>query len=125
MKKKMIFIPFFFIGIVALLIWGLMHLWNWLVPDVFGWSTITYWQAAGLLVLSKILFGGFGGGGKHKCHCKQGNDNGWKHKFKNKWMAMSAEDKRRWEEKFAGTTAGRGCSDVRSELDSTKMDDKE
>ena len=34
MKKKMIFIPFFFIGIVALLIWGLMHLWNWLVPDV-------------------------------------------------------------------------------------------
>ena len=38
---------------------------------------------------------------------------------------MSAEDKRRWEEKFAGTTAGRGCSDVRSELDSTNRDDKE
>lgn len=108
MKKKLIFIPFFFVGIVALLIWGLMHLWNWLVPDVFGWSVITYWQATGLLVLSKILFGGFGGGGKHKCHCQEKkNTQGWKNRFKNKWMKMTEDDKMRWEEKFAGK---RGCS---------------
>ena len=39
-----------------------MNLWNWLVPSVFGWHSITFWQALGLLVLSKILFGGFRGG---------------------------------------------------------------
>jgi len=121
MKKKMIFIPFFFVGIVALLIWGLMHLWNWLVPDIFGWSVITYWQAAGLLVLSKILFGGFGG--KNKCHCKGGHDSGWKDKFKHKWMDMSTEDKKRWEAKFATKFGHSTCNEERdSELNSTQSE---
>ncbi len=34
-------------------------LWNWLMPALFGWHVITYWQALGVLVLSKIFFGGF------------------------------------------------------------------
>ena len=33
-------------------------LWNGLMPSIFGWHTITFWQAVGLLLLSKILFGG-------------------------------------------------------------------
>lgn len=37
-----------------------MLLWNWLIPAIVGWSAIGFWQAAGLLVLCKILFGGFG-----------------------------------------------------------------
>jgi hypothetical protein len=36
-----------------------MNLWNWLVPALFGGRLITFWQALGLLVLSRILFGGF------------------------------------------------------------------
>jgi hypothetical protein len=36
-----------------------MNLWNWVVPAVFGGKIITFWQALGLLVLSRILFGGF------------------------------------------------------------------
>jgi hypothetical protein len=40
-----------------------MHLWNWLLPSLFGWHVITFWQALGLLVLCRILFGGFGGRG--------------------------------------------------------------
>ncbi len=43
----------------------LMHLWNWLMPDLFGVGTVTYWQALGLFILAKLLFG-FGGGGKSK-----------------------------------------------------------
>ncbi|MAU14895.1 MAG: hypothetical protein CMH46_05070 [Muricauda sp.] len=43
----------------------LMYLWNWLMPDLFGVGTVTYWQALGLFVLAKLLFG-FGGGGKNK-----------------------------------------------------------
>ena len=36
---------------------GLMFLWNWLMPAIFGLTIITFWQALGLLILSKILFG--------------------------------------------------------------------
>jgi hypothetical protein len=37
-------------------------LWNWLMPELFGWREITLWQALGLLALCRILFGGLGGG---------------------------------------------------------------
>jgi hypothetical protein len=40
-----------------------MHLWNWLVPTLFGWRELTFWQAVGMLALCRILFGGFGGSG--------------------------------------------------------------
>lgn len=39
-----------------------MWLWNWLVPELFHGPVIGYWQTLGLLILSKILFSGFGGG---------------------------------------------------------------
>ena len=45
--------------------WIVMRLWNWLLPPLFGLSMITFWQALGLLALSRILFGGFGFGGGH------------------------------------------------------------
>jgi uncharacterized membrane protein len=37
-----------------------LHLWNWLLPSLFGWKQFTFWQALGLLILCRILFGGFG-----------------------------------------------------------------
>src|SRR5689334_4961558 len=36
-------------------------LWNWLLPPLFGWREVTFWQALGLLALCRILFGGFSG----------------------------------------------------------------
>jgi len=60
--KRAIFIP---IAIAAgVFIFGslVMFLWNSILPVIFGISTITFWQALGILVLSKILFGGFGHG---------------------------------------------------------------
>ncbi len=38
-----------------------MLLWNWLIPVIFGWKAIGFVQAIGLLLLSRILFGGFHG----------------------------------------------------------------
>ena len=35
-------------------------LWNWLLPPLFGWRELTYWQAFGMLALCRILFGGSG-----------------------------------------------------------------
>ncbi|MBC29490.1 MAG: hypothetical protein CMH48_01460 [Muricauda sp.] len=60
----------FFMIIMALLFalligYVVMWLWNWLMPELFGLSTLTYWQAVGLLLLAKIFFG-FGTGGPGK-----------------------------------------------------------
>ena len=41
-------------------------LWNWLMPMLFGLREVTFWQAVGILALSRILFGGFGMGGGHR-----------------------------------------------------------
>jgi hypothetical protein len=52
------------IGIVAIVLffgYMIMFLWNWLMPEIFGLTTITFWQAIGLGLLSKLLLGGFGG----------------------------------------------------------------
>jgi len=38
-------------------------LWNWLMPMLFGLREVTFWQAVGILALSRILFGGLGMGG--------------------------------------------------------------
>jgi hypothetical protein len=64
MKKKMIFFaPLAALGIVVFIIIGgeiVMHLWNWLVPSIIGWHQITFWEAFGILILCRILFGGHG-----------------------------------------------------------------
>jgi hypothetical protein len=37
-----------------------LYLWNWLLPPLFGWRQISFWQALGLLTLCRFLFGRFG-----------------------------------------------------------------
>src|SRR5271157_4024276 len=65
--KRMIFIvPAATVGIALFIFIGgelVLHLWNWLLPPLFGWRLITFWQAVGILALCRILFGGFGGRG--------------------------------------------------------------
>ncbi|MFN8247542.1 MAG: hypothetical protein U0T68_01175 [Ferruginibacter sp.] len=69
-KRKWMFIP---IIIAAIFLFGaiVMGLWNAILPAVLGVKTITLWQALGILILSKILFGGFRGGGFGGHHKKQ------------------------------------------------------
>jgi hypothetical protein len=50
------------VGLLFLFGWVVMLLWNWLMPEIFGLKTLTYWQAWGVLALSCILFGRIGGG---------------------------------------------------------------
>jgi hypothetical protein len=67
MKRKWIFIaPAAIAGIALFIAIGgavVQLLWNWLLPPLFGWRQVTFWQAIGLLALCRILFGGFGHGG--------------------------------------------------------------
>lgn len=55
-----IIISFFVtISIFAIVLFGLgfivMLLWNWLMPVIFGLTTITIWQSFGLILLSSFL----------------------------------------------------------------------
>jgi hypothetical protein len=65
-KKLLVFAP---VGIAGLAVFTFLFgevvrlLWNWLLPPLFGLPAITFWQALGLLLLARILFGGFGGRG--------------------------------------------------------------
>jgi hypothetical protein len=61
-------IGFIILGIGLLFLFGLvvMALWNWLMPEIFGLKTLTYWQAWGVLALSCILFGKIGGSGSSR-----------------------------------------------------------
>ena len=47
-----------------------MWLWNWLMPAIFKLPAITFWQAAGILILSHILFKGG--------HMRQAGRTSWK-----------------------------------------------
>ena len=64
-----------------------MLLWNALMPAIFGLTAITFWQALGLMILARLLFGGV------KTH------QFWKHKrpdgnFRRKWMNLSPEERK-------------------------------
>ena len=88
-----------FVLIAALLLGAIVQwLWNAILPDAAHFNPISYWQAVGLFVLCKILFGSFRGPGPHRRHSK------W-HKFKGKfgreeaiawkrkWMNMTDEER--------------------------------
>ena len=86
-------VAFVLFAIVALAIAGgvVMGLWNWVVPSTFGWHSIGFWQALGLLILSKLLFGGFhrGGGSRH-----------WRRRMAERWERMDPEERERLREHF-------------------------
>ena len=68
-----------------------MLLWNALMPEIFGLAALSYWQAAGLLVLARILFGGlghWGARGGHGFHHYHGNA------LREKWLNMSDEERK-------------------------------
>jgi hypothetical protein len=64
MRRRFFFLaPLFLLAFLAFIAVGglvVRELWNWLVPALFGWRSVTFWQALGLLALCRILFGGFG-----------------------------------------------------------------
>jgi hypothetical protein len=78
------------IAVVAAAVLGfvVMSLWNWLAPAVFGLHTITMWQALGILILSKILFGGFRG--------RPGYGGHWRQRMSDRWQQMSPEEREKF-----------------------------
>jgi hypothetical protein len=80
---------FLVIAPIAISVFGfvVMALWNWLVPALFGGPVITFWQAWGLLLLSKILFGSFQ-------HGQQGESRRlWRRRMLERWEKMTPEER--------------------------------
>jgi membrane protein required for beta-lactamase induction len=91
---------FVVLGIVAfaLFTFVVMLLWNWLIPVIFNGPVLTFWQAAGLLLLSKIIFSGI-----WKDHKPFHNDRSiWRKKFEEKLNKMSEEDREKFKSRFHG-----------------------
>ncbi len=78
-------------ALVAVPLFGflVMSLWNWLMPSLFGIHAITFWQAFGLLILSRILFGGFHG---RACGPRQTR----KRLMEGAWERMTPEERERF-----------------------------
>lgn len=77
------------VAIVAIPLIGfiVMSLWNALMPAIFGLPALGFWQALGLLILSKILFGSFVGGGHHHHRHRVMHE---------RWAAMSEEEREKF-----------------------------
>ncbi len=100
--KKGLMILFF--GTIAVMAFGfiVMALWNALLPAILGVKAITFLQALGLLLLSKILFGGFGGGGRGW----RGSP-AWKQKMKQRWDTMTPEQREQFKAEWKNRCGGR------------------
>jgi hypothetical protein len=84
------------IAAVAFFGWIVQSLWNWLIPAIVGWRPITFLQAIGLLLLCKILFGGFRGkGGMH-------GGMHWRHRLGERWEKMSPEEQEKFRQAWRG-----------------------
>ena len=86
-----------------------MLLWNALLPALFHFPIISFWQALGLLVLAKILFGGFRGGGPRGA---------WRNKMNQKWMNMSPEEREKFKQEW-GRRCGSRFEQSRSTFEQT------
>ncbi len=108
MKRKWIFgaAP---VAIVAFIVIGgevVMHLWNWLLPMLFGWRQITFWQAVGLLALCRILFGGWGGRGGHRPNFRR--------RMAEKWERMTPEEREKFRQRMGSRCGPFGASSSES-----------
>jgi len=103
MKRGVWILKWIVLGTLFIVLFGLVTqlLWNWLVPALFAGPVITYWQALGLLLLTKILFG-FGRGGRkgHHQHCGNDYKSYWKQRYEQKIAAMNPEDREAFKKKM-------------------------
>ncbi|MGO9084430.1 MAG: hypothetical protein ACLQBK_04320 [Candidatus Sulfotelmatobacter sp.] len=98
MRKKWFYIvPFAIVAIPLFIAIGgelVMHLWNWLLPPLFGWRLITFWQALAILILCRILFGRMGGRGFYRSN--------YRRRMAERWDRMTPEERERFRHGMRG-----------------------
>lgn len=96
---KFVLFAVLFVTVIGFVV---MRLWNWLMPTLFGWHLIDFWQAVGLLILSKILFGGF--------HGRPGGHTYWRRRMIERWEQMTPEEREKFRQGMRGRCASFGSS---------------
>jgi hypothetical protein len=96
------------LAMIALLSFIVMSLWNVVLSPVLHIGVINFWQALGILVLSKILFGGFHRGWRGRYY----NDPNyqWRKEMLSKWKTMAPEEREKFKQEWRNR-----CRGVRSE----------
>ena len=69
-------------------------LWNWLLPALFGWPVLSFWQALALLALCRILFGGLGRHGYGRSNFRR--------RMAERWEHMTPEERERFRHGLRG-----------------------
>jgi len=109
MRRKRLFfiVPAAIVGIVLFMAlggWIVQYLWNWLLPPLFGWRMITFWQALALLVLCRILFGRWGGGrrgspgmrNRLRERIRERMGEKWDQRWNERWEQMTPEEREKF-----------------------------
>ena len=92
------------LAIIALISFIVMALWNNVLVPVLHISVINFWQALGILVLAKILFGGFHRGwGRH--HHNDPNHQ-WRKEMLSKWKTMTPEEREKFKQEWSNRCRG-------------------
>jgi hypothetical protein len=96
-------IRFVLFVVVALLVFGFVvrGLWNWLMPSLFGLHLIRFSQAVGLIILGRILFGGFRG--------RPGAGMHWRRRMSERWEQMTPEEREKFREGVRGRCGWRSA----------------
>ena len=96
--------PFVLFGILFVAVMGaiIVMLWNALMPEIFDLPKITFWQAVGLFILSRILFGNFGGWGSRMRRAR----------FVRGWNGLTPEERERFRQAMEACPGNRGGSDM-------------
>src|SRR5262245_23967990 len=100
-RRWMFIIPAAILGMVLFTFLGgtaVRLLWNWLLPPLFGWRQISFWQALGLLALCRILFGGLGLYGSSRSNIRRR----MAERMAERWEKMSPEERERFRHGWAG-----------------------
>jgi len=96
-KRWIVLVPLILLAMLLLIAMGgeaVRLLWNWLLPPLFGWRQITFWQALGLLALCRILFGGLGLHGSARSNVRR--------RIAERYESMTPEERERFRQGLRG-----------------------
>ena len=103
-KRLLVIAPLAIAGMFAFVAIGgfvVQLLWNWLLPPLFGWRELTFWQGVGLLALCRILFGGFRlHGAAHRSDVRRSMVDRLADRIGERFDAMSPEERERFRERL-------------------------
>jgi hypothetical protein len=95
--RRIVLLPLILVAFLLFVALGgevVRQLWNWLLPSLFGLRPITFWQALGVLALSRILFGGLSLHGPGRSELRR--------RMAERWDRMTPEERERFRQGWRG-----------------------